>query len=172
MISKAIKLNKRQVKINARKFDGKIHRTWNAKLIEQNESTMLFVGEFEKEVDHPKLGVIRRGTISYEYYWLDRWYSIFRFHEPNGTLRNYYCNINMPPTFKDLVLDYIDLDLDILVWEDFTFEVLDEDEFTINAKKYGYPEEVIESVRSSLASLKHLINKRQFPFSENVTIKI
>lgn len=158
-------MSKKNITINARKFDGKIHRSWNANLIEQSDSLMVFLGEFENEVKHPQLGVIRRGTISYEYYWLDRWYNIFRFHEPNGDLRNYYCNVNMPPTFEKGVLDYIDLDIDILVWQDFKYEILDQEEFEENTKKYNYPSKVIQKATSNIKELEQKIKSRKFPFS-------
>lgn len=150
--------------INSRKFDGVIHRTWKAKLIEQNNSLLSFVGEFEKEVFHPSLGVIRRGTISYEFYWLDRWYNVFRFHEPDSSLRNFYCNVNMPPTFINEVLNYVDLDVDILIWKDFSYQVLDLDEFEDNARKYSYPEDLRRKVQTSVSELIFLIENRIFPF--------
>ena len=65
----------------------------------------MFLGVFDLEVEHPDLGIIRRGTVSYEYYWLDQWYNVFRFENPDGPLRNYYCNVNMPPVFANNVLD-------------------------------------------------------------------
>lgn len=150
--------------INSRKFDGKIHKTWRAELIEQKESLLTFVGEFEKEIKHSHLGVIRRGTISYEFYWLDDWFSIFRFHEPDGSLRNFYCNINMPPTFENNVLDYVDLDIDVLVWKDFSIEILDEDEFAENAEKYNYSAEIKSKAKESLEKILRLAENRKFPF--------
>jgi len=153
------------ITINSRKFDGKIHRSWKAELIKQENFLLTFVGEFDKEIEHPHLGVIRRGTISYEFYWLDRWYNVFRFHEPDGDLRNFYCNINMPPTFEKEILDYVDLDIDVLVWKDFSFEVLDLDEFEENAVKYHYSPEVYDKANESLAELIVMIKKKSFPFS-------
>ena len=125
---------------------------------------MVFVGEFEEEIEHSNLGVIRRGTVSHEYYWLDRWFNIFRFNEPDGDLRNFYCNINMPPHFENDVLDYVDLDIDVLVWKDFTFEILDTDEFRENALRYNYPQELKSKVESSILEIVDLLNKRKFPF--------
>jgi protein associated with RNAse G/E len=153
------------VTINSRKFDNKIHRSWKAELIEQNDSLLIFVGEFEKEVKHSHLGVIRRGTISYEYYWLDRWYNIFRFHEPGGALRNFYCNINMPPQFENDVLDYVDLDIDILVWKDFKYEILDADELEENAEKYNYSQELKQTVALNVKELINIIENRKYPFN-------
>lgn len=158
---------KQPVVINSRKFDGRIHRSWKAELIEENSEYWLFLGEFEKEVIHQNLGVIRRKTISYEFYWKARWYNIFRFHEPEGDLRNFYCNINQPPKFADGILDYIDLDLDVLVWQDFSFEVLDLEEFEINSKIYAYTPELIEKCFETLDELKLMIEQRVFPFAEN-----
>jgi protein associated with RNAse G/E len=156
---------KTRVTINSRKFDRQIHRSWNARLIEQNRTSLIFCGKFDKEVKHPHLGVIRRGTISYEYYWFDRWYSVFRFHEPAGSLRNFYCNINQPPTLENNVLDYVDLDIDVIVWKDGRVETLDVEEFEINTGKYQYSEEIVNKTLASLAELLDVIDKHQFPFN-------
>lgn len=153
------------VTINSRKFDKKIHRSWSAELIEQSDSLLVFVGEFEKEVNHSHLGVIRRETISYEFYWLDRCYNVFRFHEPDGSLRNFYCNINLPPTFENGVLDYIDLDIDILVWKNFKYEILDLDEFTENSEKYNYSENLKQIVDLNVKEVINLIENRKYPFN-------
>lgn len=159
---------KKIVTINSRKFDWKIHRSWKAEILEQTDSLLSFVGEFEKEVNHPKLGVIRRGTISYEFYWLNRGYNVFRFHEPKGDLRNFYCNLNLPPKFENGVLDYIDLDVDVLVWKDFSIEILDLDEFETNAKIFDYPKKVRDDVNKNLEEVLSLIELKTFPFDYQI----
>lgn len=158
-----------QITINSRKFDNSIHRSWNCELLEENETYWLFVGEFEQEIIHPELGIIRRGTISYEYYQKQKWFNIFRFHEPEGDLKFYYCNINLPPKFENNVLDYIDLDLDILVRKDFSFEILDADEFKSNSIRFQYPKNVKIMVQQSLQELIKMIENKSFPFDFVVT---
>lgn len=152
------------ITINSRKFDGKIHRSWKAELVEENENYYIFLGIFDSEVNHSKLGVIRRATISYEYYWKNKWFNIFRFHEPEGNLRNFYCNVNMPPELRNNTLDYIDLDLDVLVWQDLSYEILDVEEFEENILKYEYPDEIKKNAQKSLQEIIELIEKRAFPF--------
>jgi uncharacterized protein len=154
----------RKVIINSRKFNGDIHRSWKADFIEKRDSLLIFVGEFEEEVRHSKLGVIRRGTISYEYYWLDRWFNIFKFHDPEGELRNFYCNLNMPPVFEHDVLDYIDLEIDVLVSKNFDIEILDLDEFEENSKLFEYPADLIAKTFITLDELLKIIEIRAFPF--------
>ena len=153
--------------INALKADGSVHRSWKASLIDETNELISFVGAFEKEVEHPKLGFIRRGTVSYEYYWKNRWFNVFRFHEPDddgNRLRNFYCNINQPPQITNNVLSYVDLDVDVLVWRDFSFEILDLDEFERNADLFSYTKEIRNKVRESLDEILRLIKTRSFPF--------
>src|SRR4051812_5839930 len=126
------------ITVISRKFDGTISRSWKCRFIEQQETLLTFVGEFDIDVEHAELGFIRRGTISYEYYWLDRWYNVFRFHEPNQQLRYYYCNINMPLRFEGGTLDYVDLDIDVLVSADLSYRILDLDDYEENARTFGY----------------------------------
>ncbi len=156
--------DKNFITINSRKFDGEIHRSWKAELIDETDELYIFVGVFDLEVKHSKLGVIRRNTLSYEFYWKNKWFNIFRFHEPEGNLRNFYCNINQPPELKNRILDYIDLDIDVLVWQDFSFEILDTDEFEENILKYKYSERLQKKVHKSLAEIIELIENKNFPF--------
>ncbi|HEY0097834.1 MAG TPA: DUF402 domain-containing protein [Pyrinomonadaceae bacterium] len=152
------------VTVHARKFDGRLHREWQAGLVRRVGSLVVVEGVFAEEIRHDQLGTIAPGTLSAEYYWTDRWYSVFRFHEPWGALRNYYCNINQPAKFDGHVLTFTDLDIDVLVAPDFSYRILDEEEFAANAALYGYPESVRESARHALAELLSLIERREHPF--------
>src|SRR5713226_7800554 len=98
--------------VRACKYDGLEHRRWRATVLRQEGSLLILDARFDEEIQHDLLGTIAVGTTSVEYYWLDRWFNIFRFTDPNGERRNYYCNINVPPTFDGQVLSYIDLDMD------------------------------------------------------------
>jgi protein associated with RNAse G/E len=158
--------NPRSLLVRACKFDGAEHRSWPAELIRQESSLLVLDAKFEIEVRHDHLGTLHSGTRSLEYYWLDRWYNIFRFSEPTGEFRNFYCNINLPPVLQESVLSYIDLDIDILVKPDLSFKILDEDEFTANALRYNYPMEVQARARRALSELISLIEGHEFPFQD------
>lgn len=157
-------INDKPITVRACKYDGSEHRRWTAQLIRQEGSLLVLDAKFPDEVIHDLLGTIASGTHSLEYYWLDRWYNIFRFAQPNGDLRNYYCNINRPPTFDGETLSYVDLDLDILVAPDLSYRILDAEDFERNAKEYAYPAELQTSARQAVDEVVRLIEKRQFPF--------
>ena len=121
---------------------------------------------FDQAIEHDLLGTISSGTVSIEYYWLDRWYNVFRFLGPDGGLRNFYCNINRPPDYDGFTLSYVDLDVDVAVSPDFSFRVLDLDEFERNATRYRYPLELRENVYRAVNDLLSLIKTRTFPFND------
>ena len=146
------------------KYDGQEHRSWRAQLIERVGSLLILKARFEDEIRHPLLGTIAAGTLSLEYYWLDRWYNVFRFMNPEGTLQNFYCNVNVEPVLHQGVLSYIDLDMDILVAPDLSFTILDVDEFTANIERYRYSPRVQAQAHMALDELVTLIESRQFPF--------
>ncbi|HZI85446.1 MAG TPA: DUF402 domain-containing protein [Pyrinomonadaceae bacterium] len=154
------------ITVRAHKYDGSEHRRWKARVLRQEGPLLVLDATFDQEIKHDLLGTIASGTSSIEYYWLDRWYNVFRFADPSGTLRSYYCNVNVPPEFDGQVLSYIDLDIDILVEPDLTYRVVDLDDFEQNAKLFGYSEDVKTKARQALRRLIELIESRAFPFSD------
>lgn len=151
--------------VRACKYDGTEHRRWHGQVLRQEGSLIVLDAKFPTEIIHESLGTIAAGTHSLEYYWLDRWYNAFRFSQPNGELRNYYCNINAPPTFDGQTLSYVDLDLDILVAPNFSYQLLDVEDFERNAVRYSYPAEVQANARHAVDELISMIQMRAFPFS-------
>ncbi len=154
----------KDVTVRVLKHDGKEYRRWRARFREQQASLVVLDAEFDIDVSHRLLGDIKRGTKTIEYYWLDRWYSVFRFLETHGDTRLWYCNINLPPRFENSEITYIDLDIDVVVKPDGSHEVLDLDEFESNAKKYGYSEDEKTRALNALAELLGMIERGQFPF--------
>src|ERR1051326_1333804 len=146
------------------KYDGTEYRRWHARIAQQNGSLIVLDAEFDVDVSHHLLGEIKRGTRTVEYYWLDRWYNVFRFLNDDGTTRLFYCNINTPPTLKDKVLSYVDLDIDVLVLSDFSYQILDLDEFEQHARLFSYAPEVRESAQNALTEIISRIESHQLPF--------
>lgn len=155
-----------QVIVRVLKYNGTEYRRWNACIAKHDDSVIVLDAEFDHDVKHEVLGEITRGTRTAEYYWFDRWYNIFRFLRNDGDTRLWYCNINTPPTLENGVLSYIDLDIDVLVQPDFTYQVLDIDEFEQNAKLFGYEDELRREVQRAIGEVTSLIEARQFPFTE------
>ena len=153
--------------VEARKYDDSLHRRWDCYLLDETAELYTLYGEFAAEVNHSLLGVLRRGTMSFEFYWKHRCFNVFRFHSPDGRFQQFYCNLNLPPQFNGRVLRYIDLDIDVLVAPDLSYQILDMDEFAENSVKFAYPPNLIEQTQRSLDELLTLIERRAFPFDFN-----
>lgn len=148
------------------KYDGTEHRHWNAQLARREGSLMVLDAQFDIAVHHSQLGHIPLGTRTVEYYWLDKWYNVFRFLRETGETRFWYCNINLPPIVEDASMTYVDLDIDVLVQTDFSYQILDLDEFEHHARIFSYPQEVQASAKNALAELIARVEGRHFPFDE------
>ncbi|MEQ1643634.1 MAG: DUF402 domain-containing protein [Pyrinomonadaceae bacterium] len=153
----------REITVNARKYDGSLRRQWTAGVVSQTDVLTIAVGRFECDVKHSDLGAISQGTLSFEHFWPDRWYNIFRFHQPDGSLRNYYCNIAMPFTLEGDTLEFVDLDIDVVVWPDGRHEILDRDDFEENAIRFGYPTDIIAAAELGLVEVIQLIESGRLP---------
>src|SRR5262245_8502504 len=122
-----VRMDDRSTTVKVFKHDGAEYRQWKARLLRREGDLIVLHAEFDVDVSHELLGEIKRSTKTVEYYWLNRWYNVFRFLRDDGSTRLWYCNINRPPEFEGHTITYVDLDIDILVQPDFSFQVLDED---------------------------------------------
>jgi uncharacterized protein len=148
--------NSDPVLIRVLNYDGTERRRWFGRLAKHDEPLIVVDAVFDEEVQHDLLGTIASGTISKEHYWLDRWYNVFRFNE------RFYCNITKPPTFDGSVLTYVDLEIDVFVESDFSYRILDEEDFAAAS----YPAEIQHSARQGVEELIKRIETRSFPFNE------
>ena len=159
-----------EIVVHSCKYDGRVNRSWPARLLRRDGTLIVLEGVFAEEVRHPLIGLIEAGTLSTEIYWTDRWYSVFRFQAPDGRLLKFYCNVNTPPRLEAGVLSYVDLDVDVLVETDFSYVVLDEEEFERHSEIYGYPHAYRARVREAVEEILRLVRSREFPFSLNLNL--
>ncbi|MER3429393.1 MAG: hypothetical protein C4334_15140 [Pyrinomonas sp.] len=152
------------ITVRSFKYNGQPHRSWPATLRQRSGTLITLDAVFQEPIAHPLIGHIPQGTLSTEFYWTDRWYSVFRFAAPDGALRCFYGNINLPVDFDGTTLRFVDLDIDLLVTPDYACHVLDLDEFQTNARRYGYPPELRRTCLQALRELMALARARRFPF--------
>ena len=141
--------------VNARKYDLTLRRSWQAELVEFTGSHLKLVGEFSDDVEHSDLGYIPAGTISHETFPFNAWFNYFTFFELNGSLRNHYFNICLPPEIREATIDYVDLDIDIVIWPDSRIDVLDLEEFEANVRQFGYPDNVTQKAKSTADEIQN-----------------
>ncbi|WP_214729925.1 DUF402 domain-containing protein [Exiguobacterium sp. s168] len=156
-------LELKHLSIEARKFDGYPHYSWDGYVLEQTKNYLLIANTPGRTLHHHRRDALYTyDNYSLEFYPLDADFTVGLDLERTGEV-TYYCNICLPPILQGNTLSFIDLDLD-LVQRNGEWKVVDEDEFLENQKLYDYPSDVIERARASLLSLQRRIAEQQFPF--------
>ena len=154
-----------RVLLRATKYDGTAH--WIQPFQVVSDDGNLLVASYRARTPiYTSRGEFRSPYDSLVYFWRDRWYNVFRLSRPRCPLALWYCNVTTPPLFDGCQIGYVDLDLDLKVQPGGGFELLDEDEFEVHQRKYGYPPEVIEQAESAARELTEMARARAFPFSE------
>jgi hypothetical protein len=92
-----------------------------------------------------------------QFFWPQRWYTLSAFYTGRELVHT-YASIILPATFELDRLTYVDLDLNLLVKPDLSYEVLTQMEFEQAADLLGYTE---ETRIGALVAMETLINAVQ-----------
>ena len=100
------------------------------------------------------------------FFYKKRWFNIIAQLKSNGIF--YYCNIASPYVIDCGVVKYIDYDLDLRVFNDGAFKILDRNEYNYHKKLMKYPREVNYIIKEELSSLIEMKKAGEFPFDTHV----
>ena len=78
----------------------------------------------------------------------------------------YYCNLASPTIYDGEAIKNIDYDLDVKLYPDRTYQVLDENEYFEHAKQMRYPDDVMDIVEAQLEELIDDMDKEIDPFNK------
>ncbi|MCJ7843320.1 DUF402 domain-containing protein [Lederbergia sp. NSJ-179] len=151
------------IQIHSYKHDGHLHRVWEETKV-LKATSHLFIGGNDHTLVTESDGrswITREPAISY--FRTDLWFNIIGMIRDDGIY--YYCNLGSPFVVDEEALKYIDYDLDIKVFPDMTYSLLDEDEYEYNRLHMGYPEEIDNILKQNVEKLIYWIRQRQGPFS-------
>lgn len=150
------------IKIESYKHDRSFHRMWDRTLVVHVSDTVLIGGNDKVKVTEsdgrewktrePALCVFGRG----------QWFNTIAMIREHGTY--FYCNIGSPFSYQKGVLTYIDYDLDIKVFPDGSYDILDREEFAEHRMRMRYPNEVVSRVESEMKTLVSMIENGKGPF--------
>ncbi|BAC12855.1 DUF402 domain-containing protein [Oceanobacillus iheyensis] len=152
-----------KVSIQSYKHNGQLHRTWeNSVILKGTESVVIGANDRTKVIESDgRSWITREPAICY--FHSKYWFNII------GMLRNdgiyYYCNISSPFVYDGEALKYIDYDLDVKVFPDMTFQLLDEDEYEEHRNLMNYPQVIDRILHQQLEILIRWIRQGKGPFS-------
>ncbi len=159
----------KKYEIHGYKHDGKIHRAWDeAVLLEIHDDYLIFGNEKTKVTEsdgrtwHTKEPAVL-------YFFKNHWYNIIGQYKKDGIY--YYCNIASPFLIEEGTIKYIDYDLDLRVFPDGSFKVLDRGEYKYHKSIMNYSQEIDRILKEELTNLINKVRKKELAFKDGTVEK-
>lgn len=151
------------IEIQSYKHDGSLHRTWDETLILSGSKETIIGGNNQTIVTESDGRKWQTKEPAIIYFSTTEWFNIICMIRPDGNY--YYCNLGSPVTWDEEALKYIDYDLDIKVFPNGTYKLLDEDEYSLHREKMNYPLKLDKILRRHVDELINWIEHRKGPFN-------
>lgn len=152
--------------ITAMKWDRSKHIEWQSHFVGEKDGVMHFFTPLRTPISHySRQSFFETDNQSDLFFWRNNWFNVYMNYASRGHLRDYYCNVALPPEInpEERTLKFIDLDLDVQMrWGKML--VLDEHEFEAHARIYGYPNHVRKKAYEVVENIKSRWAARLFPF--------
>lgn len=148
--------------IHSYKHDENIHRAWDeAVLLEINDNYLIF-GNKKTKVTESDGRTWRTKEPAILYFFRDKWFNIIGQYKKDGIY--YYCNIASPFIIEEGTIKYIDYDLDLRVFPDGSFKVLDRGEYKYHKEKMNYSDDIDKILKSELTELINMVRRKELAF--------
>jgi protein associated with RNAse G/E len=149
------------------KFDLSVYRIHSKRIIGWKDGALILEGAPGEDVQAYG-GSWKTTHYDITYWWFDRWFSVYEFYDSRGQFEFFYVNIQQPSKLEGDTIQLVDLDLDLLVKHDLSWELLDEDEFQLHRLEYSYPPELLTQVRLTIDDVQTRIKGLDFPFRRQI----
>ncbi|WP_067132820.1 DUF402 domain-containing protein [Microtetraspora malaysiensis] len=151
-----------QVRVVYRKYGGSLHWNHRARLLGDDEFGVWVgcpAGTSGRRGEEPPVVWERPFVILFPHQaW---WTATFN---PADHKTAIYCDVTTVPEWRDGEVTMVDLDLDVLRFQDGRLHLDDEDEFAEHQVIYGYPAEIISQAERSAAWLMDAVRRGDGPF--------
>ena len=154
------------LKIQCYKHNGDVYRNWDETLVlEVNEDYIVCANNRVKvtEIDGRKWTTKEPAIL---FFYKEYWFNIIAQFKKNGIY--YYCNIATPALIDNKVIKYIDYDLDLRVFPNGSFKILDRMEYKYHKKQMHYSNRLDFILKYELGNLIDMVRVRETPFNKEV----
>lgn len=149
--------------IHCYKHNGMIHKSWKLAYVLDIKEDYIVLGNENVLVTKQDGRTWHTKEPAIMFFYKKRWFNIIAQLKPNGIF--YYCNIASPYIIDDGIIKYIDYDLDLRVFNDGAFKILDRNEYNYHKKIMKYPKEINFIIKNELSSLIEMKKSSVFPFN-------
>lgn len=152
--------------IHCYKHNGKMHRTWDEATILEIANDFIICGNDKTKVTENDGRTHRTKEPAILFFYKNNWFNIIAQFKEYGLF--YYCNIASPYILDGEIIKYIDYDLDLRVFPDEGYRVLDRNEYKYHRRIMSYPEDLDLILNKELEKLIKMKNNNEGPFNKEL----
>jgi uncharacterized protein len=150
------------VQIHSYKHDKKLHRIWKKTVVLYQDQHLLVTANNRTRVIENDGRSWHTKEPAICYFYSDLWFNIIGMLKKDGIY--FYCNLSSPYLYDGEAIKYIDYDLDVKVFPDGSYIVLDEREYATHLDQMCYSEEIQEIIQDQIKVLTERIENKEKPF--------
>lgn len=157
------------LKVHCYKHNGKIHRTWDEVIILDETTDRLICGNSRVKITESDGRIHKTKETAIMFFSKKRWFHITAQLKNSGLY--YKVDMASPFLIDDGIIKYIDYDLDVKVFPNGEFRILDRNEYKYHKKVMKYSEDLDLVLQSELADLIDMKRNEVGPFSKELVEK-
>ena len=149
--------------IHCYKHNGKIDRISDEAVVLDVTDEMLVCANDHTRLTESDGRSHRTKETAILFFYRHSWFNIIGQLKKHGLF--FYCNLASPFIIENGAIKYIDYDLDLRVFPDGAFKILDRGEYKYHKNKMQYPDSIDKIVRNELSNLISIVRKKECPFN-------
>ena len=157
-------------KIQAYKHNGTLRGQWDEAVLIKKCKDYLIFGNNRTLVTEANGSKWKTKEPAIMYFFYKEWFNIIVQFKKDGIY--YYCNIGTPFIIEDNTIKYIDYDLDLRIFSNGAFKILDNLEFNHNKRIMQYSKKLDECIHIALDTLIKLYKENYEAFDKEKNINL
>lgn len=150
--------------IHCYKHNGILHRVCEDAIVLEVTDERLVCANDKTKITECDGRSYNTNEIAIIYFYKNKWFNVIAQLKKQGLF--YYCNIASPYLIENNIIKYIDYDLDLRVFPDEGFRVLDRNEYKYHKRLMHYSNELDQIIEYELQYLISLKKSNKSPFTK------
>ncbi|MBP3766582.1 MAG: DUF402 domain-containing protein [Bacilli bacterium] len=157
-----------ELQIQCYKHNGKINCNWHEAVIIDVFDDYIVCANSKSLVTEADGSVWKTKEPAIMYFFKNHWFNVIAQLKKTGI--SYYCNIATPYIIEDNTIKYIDYDLDLRIFSNGSYKILDRNEYKYHKKLMGYSDILDKSIKHGLDDLINFYKNGNIIFDEKLNL--